>query len=190
MFSQPDSSCHGLVYSEHFGPCAYIERCRSFFQRVTGSVLSPLSTFLLLQGIETLLVRIGRHVANGRAVTEHLHRRPKVRWVNYVGFEDNQYHRLVQKYLDGRACSLITFGVQGSFEGGRRFYNSLGLIQRLANFGDAKSLARHPASTTHGQMPAEVERKAGILPETIHLSVGTEHMDNIIEDLDQALGKA
>jgi O-acetylhomoserine (thiol)-lyase len=189
MFSQPDSSYHGLVYSEHFGRRAYIERCRSFFQRVTGSVLSPLSAFLLLQGIETLPVRIDRHVANGRAVAEYLHRHPKVQWVNYVGFEDNPYHKLAQKYLDGRACSLITFGVQGGFAGGKRFYDSLSLIKRLVNLGDAKSLACHPASTTHRQMPAEVQRQAGILPETIRLSVGIEHVDDIIEDLDQALGR-
>jgi O-acetylhomoserine (thiol)-lyase len=190
MFSQPDTSYHGLVYSEHFGRRAYIERCRSFFQRVTGSVLSPLSAFLLLQGIETLPVRIDRHVANGRAIAEHLRHHPKVQWVNYAGFEDNPYHLLARKYLNGRPCSLITFGVEGGFDGGKRFYDSLKLIKRLVNLGDAKSLACHPASTTHRQMPVEVQRKAGISPETIRLSVGIEHVDDIIEDLDQALERA
>ena len=187
MFSRADASYHGLIYSEHFGRRAYIERCRSFFQRVTGSVLSPFSAFLLLQGIETLPVRIDRHVANARAVAEHLRRHSKVAWVNYAGFDDNPYYALTRKYLNGQACSLITFGVRGGFEGGKRLYDALRLIKRLVNLGDAKSLACHPASTTHRQMPAEVQRKAGISPETIRLSVGIEHVDDIIGDLDQAL---
>ena len=187
MFSQPDASYHGLVYSQRFGRRAYIERCRSFFQRITGSVLSPMSAFLLLQGIETLPVRIDRHVANAAAVAEHLLRHRNVDWVNYAGFADNPYYGLTRKYFNGRACSLITFGVKGGFEAGKRFYDGLGLIKRLVNLGDAKSLACHPASTTHRQMPADVQRKAGILPETIRLSVGIEHVEDIIEDLDQAL---
>ena len=190
MFSRPDASYHGLVYSEQFGQRAYIERCRSFFQRVTGSVLSPLSAFLLMQGIETLPVRIDRHVANARIVADYLRKHPAVAWVNYAGFDDNPYYVLTQKYLGGRACSLITFGVQGGFEAGKRFYDALRLIKRLVNLGDAKSLACHPASTTHRQMPAEMQRKAGISPETIRLSIGIEHVDDIIEDLDQALGNS
>ena len=187
MFSQPDASYHGLVYSERFGRRAYIERCRSFLQRITGSVLSPLSAFLLLQGIETLPVRIDRHVANASAVAQHLLRHRDTSWVNYAGFPDSAYYELGQKYFRGRACSLITFGVKGGFEAGKRFYDSLKLIKRLVNLGDAKSLACHPASTTHRQMPAEAQRRAGISPETIRLSVGIEHVDDIIEDLDQAL---
>jgi O-acetylhomoserine (thiol)-lyase len=189
MFSQPDSAYHGLIYSEHFGQRAYIERCRSFFQRLTGAVLSPLSAFLLLQGLETLPVRIERHIFNARAVAEYLRDHPSVTWVNYNGFADSPYYALTQKYMNGRASSLITFGVAGSYEGGKRFYDGLRLIKRLVNLGDAKSLACHPASTTHRQMPLDMQRRAGVLPETIRLSVGIEHVDDIIEDLNRALKK-
>jgi O-acetylhomoserine (thiol)-lyase len=187
MFNTPDPSYHGLVYTDHFGPAAYIARCRSVYQRNMGSVLSPLSAFLLLQGIETLALRIERHVENARRVAEFLRDDRRVQWVNYVGFPDNPYYPLAQKYLNGRACSLITFGVHGGFEGGCRFYNALGLVSRLVNLGDAKSLACHPASTTHRQMTAAEQLKAGVTPDTIRLSVGIEHVDDIIEDLDQAL---
>jgi O-acetylhomoserine (thiol)-lyase len=187
MFSEPDASYHGLMYTEHFGPAAYIARCRSVYQRTMGSVLSPLSAFLLLQGIETVAVRIDRHVENGRRVAEFLRDDARVEWVNYVGFPDNPYHALAQKYLGGRACSLITFGIRGGFEGGTRFYNALKLVKRLVNLGDAKSLACHPASTTHRQMSVEEQRKAGVTPEMIRLSIGIEHADDIIADLDQAL---
>jgi O-acetylhomoserine (thiol)-lyase len=187
MFNQPDPSYHGLVYTEHFGPAAYIGRCRSFYQRTMGAVLSPLSAFLLLQGIETVALRVDRHVENARRVAEFLRGDPRVEWVNYVGFAENPYHALAQKYLGGRACSLMTFGVRGGSEGGRKFYNALKLIKRLVNLGDAKSLACHPASTTHRQMSVEEQLKAGVTPETIRLSIGIEHVDDIIEDLDQAL---
>jgi O-acetylhomoserine (thiol)-lyase len=187
MFSEPDPSYHGLVYTDHFGPAAYIGRCRSVYQRNMGSVLSPLSAFLLLQGIETLALRIERHVENARRVAEFLRDDPRVQWVNYVGFADHPYYPLAQKYLNGRACSLITFGVRGGFEGGCRFYNALKLFLRLVNLGDAKSLACHPASTTHRQMTAAEQLKAGVTPDTIRLSIGIEHVDDIIEDLDQAL---
>jgi O-acetylhomoserine (thiol)-lyase len=190
MFSEPDPSYHGLVYTEHFGPAAYIGRCRSVYQRTMGAVLSPLSAFLLLQGIETVAVRIDRHVENGRRVAEFLRDDARVEWVNYAGFPDNPYHALAQKYLGGRACSLITFGIRGGFEGGTRFYNALNLVKRLVNLGDAKSLACHPASTTHRQMSVEEQRKAGVTPETIRLSIGIEHADDIIADLDQALDAA
>jgi len=190
MFSEPDASYHGLMYTEHFGPAAYIARCRSVYQRTMGSVLSPLSAFLLLQGIETVAVRIDRHVENGRRVAEFLRDDARVEWVNYVGFPDNPYHALAQKYLGGRACSLITFGIRGGFEGGTRFYNALKLVKRLVNLGDAKSLACHPASTTHRQMSVEEQRKAGVTPEMIRLSIGIEHADDIIADLDQALDAA
>jgi len=190
MFSAPDASYHGLVYTDHFGPAAYIARCRSVYQRVTGAVLSPLSAFLLLQGIETVAVRVDRHVENTRRVAEFLRDDSRVEWVNYVGFPDNPYHALAQKYLGGRACSLMTFGVRGGFEGGRKFYNALNLIKRLVNIGDAKTLACHPASTTHRQMSVEEQKKAGVTPEMIRLSIGIEHADDIIADLDQALDAA
>ncbi len=190
MFNEPDESYHGLVYAEHFGNAAYIARCRSFYQRTTGSVLSPLSAFLLLQGIETVALRIERHVENGRRVAEFLRDDKRVEWVNYAGFPDNPYHRLAQKYFGGRACSLLTFGVRGGYAGGIRFYNALKLVKRLVNLGDAKSLACHPASTTHRQMPPADQVKAGVTPEMIRMSVGIEHIDDIVEDLDQALAIA
>jgi len=190
QFCEPDASYHGLVYADHFGPSAYIARCRSVYQRTTGAVLSPLSAFLLLQGIETVALRVERHVENGRKVAEFLRDDPRVAWVNYTGFPDNPYHHLAEKYLGGRACSLMTFGVAGGYAGGTRFYDALKLVKRLVNLGDAKSLACHPASTTHRQMPAADQAKAGVTPEMIRLSVGIEHVDDIIADLDQALGKA
>jgi O-acetylhomoserine (thiol)-lyase len=190
MFSQPDASYHGLVYTDHFGPSAYVARCRTVYQRTMGSVLSPLSAFLLLQGIETVALRIDRHVENGRRVAEFLRENKRVEWVNYVGFEDSPYHALTRKYLGGRACSLMTFGVRGGYKAAAEFYDSLKLIKRLVNLGDAKSLACHPASTTHRQMSADEQRKAGVTPEMIRLSIGIEHIDDITADLDQALGAA
>jgi O-acetylhomoserine (thiol)-lyase len=190
IFTEPDESYHGLVYVDHFGEAAYIARCRSFYQRTTGAVLSPFSSFLLLQGIETVALRVERHVENGRRVAEFLRDDKRVAWVNYVGFPDNPYHALAQKYLGGRACSLLTFGCHGGYAGGTRFYDALKLIKRLVNLGDAKSLACHPASTTHRQMSADEQNKAGVTPEMIRLSIGIEHADDIIADLDQALDRA
>jgi O-acetylhomoserine (thiol)-lyase len=190
MFSEPDASYHGLVYTKHYGKAAYIARCRSIYQRTMGAVLAPLSAFLLLQGIETVAVRIDRHVENARRVAFFLRGDPRVAWVNYVGFPDNPYHGLAQKYLNGRICALMTFGVVGGYEGGTRFYDALKLVKRLVNLGDAKSLACHPASTTHRQMSIEERRHAGVEPETIRLSIGIEHVDDIIADLDQALDVA
>lgn len=187
MFSEPDASYHGLVYTEHFKDAAYIARCRSVYLRTTGAVLSPLSAFLLLQGIETVALRMERHVENGLAVAQFLKRHDQVDWVNYAGFSENPYHSLAQKYFCGRACSLMTFGVKGGFEAAKRFYDALKLVKRLVNLGDAKSLSCHPASTTHRQMSAEEQRKAGVRPEAVRLSVGIEHIDDIIVDLDQAL---
>ncbi|MCP9628911.1 O-acetylhomoserine aminocarboxypropyltransferase/cysteine synthase [Rhodopseudomonas palustris] len=189
-FNQPDHSYHGMVYAERFGPTAYIERARSIYQRTMGSVLSPFNAFLLLQGIETVALRMERHVENARKVAEFLKDDPRVAWVNYTGFPDSPYYPLVQKYLDGRASSLFTFGIKGGMEAGKAFYDALKLITRLVNIGDAKSLACHPASTTHRQMSAEQQRVAGVLPETIRLSIGIEHISDIIEDLDQALARA
>ena len=190
MFNEPDASYHGMVYVDHFKESAYIGRCRSVYQRTTGAVLSPLCAFLLLQGIETVALRVERHVENARRVAEFLRHDSRVAWVNYAGFPDSPYHRLAQKYLRGRACSLLTFGVEGGFEASKKFYDALRLITRLVNMGDAKSLACHPASTTHRQMSAEEQAKAGVKPEMIRLSVGIEHAEDIIDDLDQALAAA
>ena len=190
MFTRPDPSYHDLVYVDHFKEAAYIARCRSVYQRTTGAVLSPLSAFLLLQGIETVALRVERHVENGRGVAEFLRRDRRVEWVNYAAFPDSPYHALALKYLGGRACSLMTFGIKGGFEAGKKFYDALTLVKRLVNLGDAKSLACHPASTTHRQMSADAQRQAGVGPETIRLSVGIEHVDDIIADLDQALAAA
>lgn len=187
MFSRPDASYHDLVYVEHFKNAAYIGRCRSVYQRTTGAVLSPFSAFLLLQGIETVALRVERHVENGLRVAEFLRSDARVDWVSYAGFPDSPYHALAEKYLHGRGSSLMTFGVKGGFDAGRKFYDALRLIKRLVNIGDAKSLACHPASTTHRQMSAAEQRHAGVKPEMIRLSVGIEHVDDIIEDLDQAL---
>ncbi len=187
MFSEPDESYHGLVYTDHFGASAYVARCRSVYLRTTGAALSPLSAFLLLQGIESVAVRVERHVENARKIAEFLRRDPRVEWVNYVGFPESPYHALAQKYLGGRACSLITFGTRDGQAGAMRFYNALKLFKRLVNLGDAKSLACHPASTTHRQMSPAEQLKAGVTPELIRLSIGIEHSDDIIADLDQAL---
>jgi O-acetylhomoserine (thiol)-lyase len=190
MFTQPDESYHGLVYTEHYGAAAFIGRCRSVYQRTLGAVLSPMNAFLLLQGIETVALRIDRHVENGRRVAEFLRGDPRVESVNYAGFPDSPYYGLVGKYLGGRACSLLTFDVRGGLPGGIRFYDALKLFKRLVNLGDAKSLACHPASTTHRQMTAAEQLAAGVGPGSIRLSVGIEHIDDILADLDQALAAA
>ena len=190
MFNEQDASYHGLVYADHFGDAAYIARCRSVYQRTTGSVLAPLSAFLLLQGVETVALRVERHVENARRVAEFLRDHRLVEWVNYAGFTDSPYYGLAQKYLGGRACSLFTFGVVGGFEAGTKFYDALKLIKRLVNMGDAKTLACHPASTTHRQMSAEEQLQAGVRPEMIRLSIGIEHVDDLIDDLGQALASS
>ncbi|MEW6438377.1 MAG: O-acetylhomoserine aminocarboxypropyltransferase/cysteine synthase family protein [Pseudomonadota bacterium] len=190
MFNEADASYHGLVYAERFGPRAFIERCRSVYLRTTGAVLSANSAFLLLQGVETVALRVERHVENARKVAEFLRKDPRVAWINYAGFPESPYYPLAQKYLGGRGSSLLTFGVKGGFEAGKTFYDALQLIKRLVNIGDTKSLACHPASTTHRQMTAEEQRKAGVKPEMIRISVGIEHASDIIEDLDQALAVA
>lgn len=190
MFSQPDPSYHNLSYTEHFGRAAYVGRCRSVYQRATGAVLSPFNAFLLLQGIETVALRVDRHVENARKVAEFLRADPRAAWVNYAGFPDNPYYGLALKYLGGRPCSLMAFGARGGYSAATRFYDALKLFKRLVNLGDAKSLACHPASTTHRQMSSEEQAKAGVTPEMVRLSVGVEHIDDIIEDLDQALNAA
>jgi O-acetylhomoserine (thiol)-lyase len=190
MFSEPDDSYHGLVYTERFGASAFVARMRSVYQRTMGAVLSPMNAFLLLQGIETVALRVERHVENARLVAGYLNTDPRIAWVNYAGFPDNPYFDLAQKYLDGRPPSLFTFGVRGGFDAGRTFYDRLKLIKRLVNIGDVKSLACHPASTTHRQMTPDQLEKAGVKPEMIRLCVGIEHAEDIIQDLDQALGPA
>ena len=186
-FSQPDASYHGLVYTEHFGRGAFLGRCRSVYQRTTGAVLSPLSAFLLLQGIETVALRVERHVENARRVAEFLRSDPRVEWVKYAGFSDSPYRALSQKYLRGQACSIMSVGIKGGHAAAVKFHDALNLVTRLVNLGDAKSLACHPASTTHRQMSPDEQRSAGVLPEMIRLSIGIEHIDDILADLTQAL---
>ncbi len=190
MFCEPDASYHGMVYDERYGNAAYIARARSVYQRATGAVLSPFNAFLILQGIETVALRMERHVANARAVAEFLRTDRRVAWVNYAGFEDSPHAALARKYLGGNASSLFTFGIVGGLEGGKAFYDALGLVKRLVNIGDTRSLACHPASTTHRQMTIEEQAHAGVTPDLIRVSIGIEHIDDIIADLDQALAVA
>jgi O-acetylhomoserine (thiol)-lyase len=187
MMSKPEPAYHGVVYTDHYGAAAYVARCRTVAQRNTGAVLPPLSAFLLLQGLETLALRMERHAQNGRLAAEFLRGSPKVAWINYAGFADNPYHALANRYMGGRYSALMTFGVHGGFEAGRRFFDALKMFKRLVNLGDAKSLACHPASTTHRQLSAEEQLRAGVTPEMIRLSIGIEHIDDILADLDQAL---
>jgi O-acetylhomoserine (thiol)-lyase len=190
MMSEPEPSYHGVVYTEQFGKTAFVARCRTVCQRNTGSVLAPLSAFLLLQGLETLPVRMERHLANARRVAAFLRGDPRVAWVRWMGFPDNPYHELARKYLGGHGLSLMTIGVRGGFEAGERMFDALRLFKRMVNLGDAKSLVTHPASTTHRQLSAEEQHKAGVTPEMIRLSIGIEHIDDILADLDQALDHA
>jgi O-acetylhomoserine (thiol)-lyase len=186
-FNTADASYHGLVYSEHFPDSPFTARLRATYQRTMGAVLAPMNAFLLMQGMETVSLRVERHVINGRKVAQFLRDDPRVAWVNYAGFEDSPWHGMAKKYLGGEGSSLLTFGVKGGLEAGKAFYDRLNLIKRLVNIGDAKSLACHPASTTHRQMAPDVMAKAGVRPEMIRLSVGIEHIDDILADLDQAL---
>ena len=187
MFTTPEPSYHGVVYTEALGPAAYIGRARTVPLRNTGSAISPFNAFQIMQGIETLNLRMERHCANALAVAKHLQAHPKVEWVSYAGLPGDPYHDLAVRYLGGQASGILTFGVQGGFEAGVRFYDALQLFKRLVNIGDAKSLACHPASTTHRQLTEEEQLSVGVRPETIRLSVGIEHIDDIVEDLDQAL---
>ena len=187
MFCEPDESYHGLVYVDRFGREAFVARARSVYQRTTGAVLAPMSAFLLLQGIETLALRMERHADNAREVAHFLRADPRVAWVDYVGFPDSPYYALAHKFLGGRAPSLLTFGVVGGLDAAKAFYDELKLIKRLVNIGDTRTLCCHPASTTHRQMTPEEQRLAGVRAETIRLSVGIEHPRDIVEDLDQAL---
>jgi len=190
MLNRPEPAYHGVVYTKHYGTAAYIARCRTVAQRNTGSTLSPFNGFLLLQGIETMALRVERHVENARKVAEYLRDHRMVQWVNYAGFPDSPLYPMAQKYLGSRRCSLLTFGVKGGFEAGTKCFNAFRLFKRMVNMGDAKSLSCHPASTTHRQLTPEEQRKVGVTPEMIRLSVGLEHIDDIIADLGQALEKA
>jgi O-acetylhomoserine (thiol)-lyase len=190
MFSEADPSYHGLVYTDQFGNSAYIARARTVYQRTIGAVLAPFSAFLLLQGVETVALRVERQTENARKVAEFLRADSRVAWVNYHGFPDSAYYSLVKKYLTGRAPPMISFGPKGGLPGGKAFYDALRLIKRLVNIGDAKTLACHPASTTHRQMSAVEQGKAGVTPDMIRLSIGIEHVDDIIGDIDHALSCA
>jgi O-acetylhomoserine (thiol)-lyase len=187
MLNQPEPSYHGVVYTEHFGASAFVARCRTVCQRNTGATLSPFNAFLLLQGVETMALRVERHVENARKVAEFLRGHDRVAWVNYAGFPDSPLYPMAHKYLGTRFCSLLTFGVKGGFAAGTKCFNALRLFKRMVNMGDAKSLSCHPASTTHRQLTPEEQEKVGVTPEMIRLSVGIEHIDDIIADLAQAL---
>jgi O-acetylhomoserine (thiol)-lyase len=187
MFTTPEPAYHGVVYAEQYGDSAYIARCRTVCLRNTGSVLSPLSAFLLLQGVETLALRVERHIQNAARVAEFLKGHERVAWSRYLGYSDDPCRALAQKYLGGHGSAFLTFGVKGGFEAGKAFYDALKLFKRLVNIGDAKSLACHPASTTHRQLTADELGRAGVTPEMIRLSIGIEHIDDIIADLSQAL---
>ncbi|MEJ2308201.1 MAG: O-acetylhomoserine aminocarboxypropyltransferase/cysteine synthase [Gammaproteobacteria bacterium] len=186
VLNNPEPSYHGVVYTEAFGPAAFIGRARTVPLRNTGSALSPMSAFLLLQGIETLTLRMERHCDNAMAVAKFLKEHPSVEWVNYGGLEGDKYHDLAQKYFNGKPSSLMTFGIRGGFDAGVKFYDALKMIKRLVNIGDAKTLSCHPASTTHRQLTSEEQLKAGVTPEMIRLCIGIEHIDDIIADLAQA----
>ena len=190
MFSTPEPSYHGVVYTDALGPAAYIGRARTVPLRNTGSAISPFNAFLIMQGLETLNLRMERHCDNALAVAKHLQDHPGVAWVNYAGLPGDRYHDLAVRYMDGRASGILTFGLKGGFENGVRFYDALQLFKRLVNIGDARSLACHPASTTHRQLTEAEQLRVGVRPEMIRLSVGIEHIDDIIEDLDQALAVA
>jgi O-acetylhomoserine (thiol)-lyase len=189
-FTEPDPSYHGLRYSEAFGPLAFILKARVQGLRDTGAALSPFNAFLLLQGIETLHLRMERHSQNALAVAEHLTKHPGVDWVNYPGLPSSPYYARTKKYLPTGAGALVTFGVKGGYDAGKKLINTLELFSLLANIGDAKSLVIHPASTTHQQLSVEEQAATGVTPEMVRLSVGIEDIRDILADLDQAIEAA
>ena len=188
--NEPDVSYHGVVYTEALGPAAYIGRARVVPLRNTGAALSPFNAFLILQGIETLALRLDRINANALAIADFLRDHAKVAWVNYAALPDHPEHALVQRYLRGHGSGVLTFGLPGGREAGARFLDALQLFTRLVNLGDAKSLATHPASTTHRQLDAAELERAGVSEDTVRLSIGIEHVDDLLADLEQALAKA
>ncbi|MDB1122306.1 O-acetylhomoserine aminocarboxypropyltransferase/cysteine synthase family protein [Vibrio algarum] len=187
VFNQPEPSYHGVVYAEAFGPAAFIGRARTVPLRNTGSALSPMNAFMLMQGLETLSLRMERHCENALKVAEYLQNHDKVSWVSYAGLPDSQYYPLAEKYMKGKPSGILSFGLKDGYDAGVRFYDALEIFKRLVNIGDAKSLACHPASTTHRQLDEVEQKQAGVSPEMIRLSVGIEHIDDIIADLEQAL---
>ena len=190
MLNEPEPAYHGVVYTEAFGPAAFIGRARTVPLRNTGAALSPMNAFLILQGLETLSLRMERHTENAMAVAKYLDKDPRVEWVNYAGLKSSPYFDLAQKYAGGRPSALLSFGVKGGFDAGVKFYDALNIFKRLVNIGDAKSLAAHPASTTHRQLNDAELKSANVTPEMIRLCIGIEHIDDIIADLDQALSAA
>ena len=187
VLNTPDPSYHGVNYVEALGAAAYIARLRVVPLRNTGAAISPFNAFLILQGLETLALRIERHSDNALKIAQYLNTHPKVKWVNYAGLTDHPQHALVAKYLSGKASGILTFGVQDGREGGTRFIDALQLFTRLVNIGDAKSLATHPATTTHRQLNDEELKQAGVSEDMVRLSIGIEHVDDLIADLEQAL---
>ena len=190
LLNTPDPSYHGVTYTEAFGPAAFIGRCRVVPLRNTGAALSPFNAFLILQGLETLALRMERHTENALKVAQFLQDHPQVAWVKYAGLIDHPEHGLAQRYFGGKPAAILSFGIQGGQEAGARFIDALQLVVRLVNIGDAKSLACHPASTTHRQLSDEELQKAGVPRDMVRLSIGIEHIDDILADLTQALESA
>lgn len=190
MLNEPDPSYHGVVYTDAMGPAAFIGRCRVVPLRNTGAALSPHSAFLIMQGLETLGLRIERHCENAEKVAAHLQNHPKVNWVSYAGLQDSPYYDTCQKITGGKASGILSFGIKGGKEAGARFIDALEMILRLVNIGDAKSLACHPATTTHRQLNPDELKSAGVSEDLVRISVGIEHIDDILADIDQALEKA
>ncbi|MBT8065795.1 MAG: aminotransferase class V-fold PLP-dependent enzyme [Gammaproteobacteria bacterium] len=190
MLTQPEESYHGVVYTEALGAAAYIGRVRTVPLRNTGSALSPMNAFLILQGLQTLPLRMERHCDNALAVAKYLSADSRVDWVNFAGLTDSPYYDLAKKYTDGKPSALLSFGIKGGFDAAVKFYDALEMFLRLVNIGDVKSLAAHPASTTHRQLSEEELESAGVTPDMIRLCIGIEHIDDIIADLDQALAAA
>ena len=188
--TKPDPSYHGVVWSDALGPAAYIGRVRTVLLRNTGAALSPFNAFLFLQGIETLPLRMERHSENALAVATHLEAHPQVTWVSYPGLPSSEYHEVANRILTGGYGAILTFGIKGGREAGRKFIDSLALFSHMANIGDAKSLAIHPPTTTHSQLNEAELEKAGVSQDMIRLSVGIEHIDDILADIDQALAAA
>ena len=189
VLNEPDPSYHGVVYTEALGPAAYIGRCRVVPLRNTGAALSPHNAFLCLMGLETLGLRMERHCENAEALAAYLKKHPKVSWVNYAALPDSKYNAVARKIAKGKASGIISFGIKGGAEAGGKFIDALQMILRLVNIGDAKSLACHPASTTHRQLSPEELAKAGVSEDLVRISVGIEHIDDIIADVEQALAK-
>ena len=190
MLNEPEASYHGVVYTEAMGPAAYIARARTVALRNTGSALSPMNAFLILQGMQTLPLRMQRHCENALAVAAYLKGHAKVDWVNFAGLPDSPYYDLAKKYTDGKPSALLTFGIKGGYEAGVKFYDALEMFLRLVNIGDVKSLAAHPASTTHRQLEGAELEAAGVTPDMIRLCIGIEDIEDIIADLEQALACA